>query len=362
MNWIKNISLVSLSLILTIVISNLFVSIYLDHYKKNRTSIVETEEIKFYRKYENQLNHLRSPALTLQAPHLSSVTDLLFTQLPQKHASKSILISGDSWAEKFANDEESYKELKNFALSNNIKLTLGGVSSYSPTLIGIQSRILREDFNLSFNEAFIIVDNTDIGDELCRYRNFIKADQNGNKFVKKFSSEDRMKSYMNDDILYVNEVLNSSNFSLVKLSLLIFRKLEMFQQKNINCGWGDISKYLYEISKDDIQYFETTLEFMINEIKSNHPNVRINILTIPHRLHVMDEYKISTSVLIEKFLKRKKYSHIKHFDFSERIKALVEMGYSLDDIFIVGDRASHLTSFAHNKLLVSFIIDMIETN
>ncbi|MDC0425218.1 general stress protein [bacterium] len=53
---------------------------------------------------------------------------------------------------------------------------------------------------------------------------------------------------------------------------------------------------------------------------------------------------------------------MEHHDFSHAIKELLQEGFDLDDIYIVGDRASHLTSFAHNKILVPYIISTIRKN
>tara|TARA_A100001015_G_scaffold312194_1_gene416879 strand:- start:2088 stop:3185 length:1098 start_codon:yes stop_codon:yes gene_type:complete len=356
MSWIKNILLLATSSVLTIIVCNFLVHIYLEHYKNSKPWILESEEIKFYRKYENQVNHLRNPNLKFKSPHLyKSTEDLMFSRLSEENVSNSILITGDSWGERFAFDTTSYQKLKNHALNNKVSFTLSGTTSYSPTLLGIQSRILKEDFNLSFSEAFIVVDNTDIGDELCRYRRFIGKNYNGDKVVYRFSADDKMKTYMNDTFLYVSEVLSLDDYALLKLAKLIMRKIRTRLVKSTECGWAEISKYFYKMSESEIQYFETTVEFMIKEIKRNNPNVTIHILTIPHRKHVTGEYKNSTEKLIRKVLDDNNYSNVNLVDFSEKINELLTSGSSLDDIFIIGDRASHLTSFGHNALLVPFI-------
>ena len=153
MNWIKNIMLVVVSIAATIVSCNFLVGIYLNYYKSTNSVLNNSNKIKLYRKYENQLNHLRNPAIgSIVAPHLIKDTDLIFSKLSQQNASISVLISGDSWAENFATDLESYQTLKNFSKSERINLILSGTSSYSPTLLGIQSRILKNVFDLSFDQ------------------------------------------------------------------------------------------------------------------------------------------------------------------------------------------------------------------
>lgn len=359
MSWIKNIILIFGSITFITVLSNVLVAIYLDHYKTSKDWIINENVVNFYRKYENQINHLRNPALGSKFAHLNKDSDILFSEFLQQDASFSVLITGDSWGEQFATDLESYRKLKNFSESARVNFILSGTSSYSPTLLGVQSRILKDDFNLSFNTAFVVVDNTDIGDELCRYRNFTEVDQNGNKIVKKFTNTDKMKAYTNENVLYTSDVLNSNDYALRKLLLLVFKKVESYTYEEINCGWAEISKYLYEINKEDARYFEDSVEFMIKEMKRNSPGITIYILTVPHKKHITGEYKISTSMLIENVLSNNDFKKVKHHDFSDAVNQLLQTGNSLDDIYKVGDNASHLTSIAHNKILVPYITSAI---
>ena len=45
----------------------------------------------------------------------------------------------------------------------------------------VQFQILKENFNISPSVVIAIIDQTDIGDELCRYRSKIKFDNNKKK-------------------------------------------------------------------------------------------------------------------------------------------------------------------------------------
>ena len=362
MTLFKNTILVAASVTISIMFSNFLLSIYLDYYRNSTHWVLNEEEINLYRNYENKINHLRYPAIESEAPYLTEASDLVFSKISQKDVSASVLISGDSWGEKFASDLKSYQKLKEFSHSKRINITLSGTSSYSPTLLGIQSRILKTDFDLSFDEAFIVIDNTDVGDELCRYRNFIEKDSDGNKIVRKFVADDAMAVYTNETMLYVSEILNSKDYALKKFGLLVLKKFVQPKHDKINCGWSRISDYLNELSEDDVRYFESALEYMLKEIRQSSPTINIHILTIPHRKHVTGEYKISVSMLISEFLKDKKFSGVNHRDFADDVNNLIIDGYQLNDIFIEGDPASHLTSFAHNEILVSFIITTLGTD
>ncbi|MDC0425219.1 hypothetical protein OAL91_01970 [bacterium] len=307
MSWIKNIVLFFVTIALITIFSNGLVGAYLLNYHSSIPDTLNENEVKFYRKYENQVNHLRDPSLRSKAVHLNQTSDLLFSSLSQQDATHSILITGDSWGEKFATDVDSYQALNNFSKSEHINFTLSGISSYSPTLLGVQSNILKRDFDLSFDAAFIVVDNTDIGDELCRYRSVVEVAQNGDKIVKKFGASDKMSAYFTETMLYINEVLTSDEYALKKLLLLALKKLETFEYQHKNCGWTEISQYLYEIKEEDARYFEGSVEYMIKEIKRNSPGIKIHILTVPHRKHISEEYKINTSILIDKYLNKKDF-------------------------------------------------------
>ena len=61
-------------------------------------------------------------------------------------------------------------ELLNFAKKNNLGLINAGVTSFSPSLMQLQYEILEKDFNIKPNIVVAYFDQTDFGDELCRYK------------------------------------------------------------------------------------------------------------------------------------------------------------------------------------------------
>ena len=89
-----------------------------------------------------------------------------------KDNKKNILIQGDSWIEQLNETENfnSFKEIYNFTNINNLGFINSGITSYSPSLMQIQLNILEKDFNIKPNMVIAYIDQTDIGDELCRYK------------------------------------------------------------------------------------------------------------------------------------------------------------------------------------------------
>ena len=95
----------------------------------------------------------------------------LFTTInPFVDGSKNILIQGDSFIERFIFLKDSYKLFNDFSKRNNFGLVISGITSYSPSLMKLQYEILKKDFNIQPNVVVAYIDQSDIGDELCRYK------------------------------------------------------------------------------------------------------------------------------------------------------------------------------------------------
>ena len=194
----KNITLSFASVAISLLISNLLASLFLDQYKTSKSWIMTDVDIEIYRKYENRLNHLRDfTAWRAKASHTytDNPSNLIFNQFSNEYPQDKVLITGDSWGEKFASDLKSFQTLEQYSRNSNVNITISGTGSYSPTLLGIQGRILNSDFGLTFNKAFIVIDNTDIGNELCYYKDAIYQDVEGLVNVRAFVPEDNMPVY-----------------------------------------------------------------------------------------------------------------------------------------------------------------------
>ena len=74
----------------------------------------------------------------------------------------------------YRNKQYLLDNLKSFT-----KIINGGVASYSPSLINAQYKILEQDFKIRPDILVIYIDQTDMGDELCRYKNLINLNNKG---------------------------------------------------------------------------------------------------------------------------------------------------------------------------------------
>jgi hypothetical protein len=355
MNWIKRVVIVVGSTLILFAVCNFVASRYLFYYANNKPWILAPSKVEFYRKYQKLVHHLRSPDIGYYHPHLNNpVENLLYTAIGNAE-NGDIVIAGDSWAERFATGLRIYNQLKK--QKKNHRYILSGVSSYSPTLIGASARLLRTEFSVKAHSAFIIIDNTDIGDELCRYRPLRKTSQ-GHEVVVTPPLDG---SIFNVDIyLQINDILNGDDLSIKKLFLISMTKIKYMFRKRNDYSFNDIQKYLYNISSSEANQFLQSLEFMISDFKKFHSGISIYILTLPHRQHISGLYKISANTLIKEFFQiHGEMPNVHHVDFTKQIESLLSAGSTLDEIYQSNDPASHLTDFGYEKILIPFILNTV---
>ena len=81
-----------------------------------------------------------------------------------------ILIQGDSYVETLTYYKKTFNLLEKFSEKHNIGLINAGIGSYSPSLMNLQLDILEKDFNIYPNIIIAYFDQSDMGDEICRYK------------------------------------------------------------------------------------------------------------------------------------------------------------------------------------------------
>ena len=191
MNYIKNIILffgsILISFFLVYLIVLLWVSISQKYISDN--NFINKEELNFHRNYSNKVHHLRGKHFIKEN---IKKEEYLFTEVSKYSKNKiNFLIQGDSWAEYLSTKNLSKKTLNEIAKINKIGLINAGIASFSPSPMTVQFQILKENFNISPSVVIAIIDQTDIGDELCRYRSKIKFDNNKKKNVYRTRKEHR---------------------------------------------------------------------------------------------------------------------------------------------------------------------------
>ena len=165
----------------------------------------EMESLNFHKKYSKKMHHIRT--IDFETPN--NLENFLFSTINDFSShNKNILLQGDSWMEAInLQYKNSKKKITKFAKENNYGLINAGITSFSPSLMMVQYATLENDFNIKPSIVVAYIDQTDIGDEICRYKDLRVLDKKNNLIAVKnefytrriFDNgsflEDRMNSY-----------------------------------------------------------------------------------------------------------------------------------------------------------------------
>ena len=167
--------IISFFLLIFLIYLFLFLFIYLTVDKIKPSHLDSLEQIDFHKKYSNKIHHIRDMHALNNLFKKDQINDLLFTKINEiNEKEKIVLLQGDSWMDQiiFSHDKNypSLKLLQEYGLENKIEFINGGTSSFSPSLMNLQLDILEKDFEIFPNIVVAYIDQTDIGDENCRYK------------------------------------------------------------------------------------------------------------------------------------------------------------------------------------------------
>ncbi len=343
-----------------LIISAISIAAYLAEIRlpKTRAQFLSYEDIIFYKKYNNQLNHLRSFDFLKRVYPGTPVTkiDYLFSTIGGN--TTEVLIQGDSWAEQFMTNPPSFITLQNFAEHQGIGIAVGGTSSYSPSVMQAQYRILRDDFGFEPKVVVGVIDQTDIGDELCRYRDQLVVSAGGENIVKPYTGPIIVPFHLERYFRAV-EILDAPNSALIKL---LKYKIELLRPAQYGgCGHEILSPLISGINQTDQDYFVGSVSNYINEVfrplETIHVPGKLILVTHFHKKHTTGEYKLTIADLVTAAIMQSKYREkITHINF-------LPGDYKDEDlnkIFIDGDAFSHLTDYFHRKVFTRRILDQIK--
>jgi len=319
---------------------------------------LSSTDLAFYKKYTAELNHVREPHFLF---HLSpdverTTTDLLFTRTGNE--GPIVLIQGDSWAEQFVTSVGSYVRLEQFADRHKIKFVNGGVASYSPSLMAIQYRILRDHFQINPKVVVALIDQTDIADELCRYRNILSKNNNGDLIARPFPITEK-HPFSPLHYLDLVETLDAAENALIKLLRYKYKKDFLSPPPTKSCSSYDqmVAPLKGALTEDDRKYFIERMTYYISTVlqDANSPKF-LFFVTHYHRGHVSGEFSLNVSSLVQQAIDQTKFrDRIVHVEFAPEDYA----GMSVDDIFKRGDLFSHLTNTTHRRVYATNILSRL---
>ena len=379
----KNFLTVLISFFLSIVLCYFlfFLNIHFKHLHKHPFLFKSIDTLNFNKHYYNKLHHLRD--LDGRWENNDKPENYLFSIINKFSINTdNILLQGDSWMQGLnSRYKKSFNLINNFTKKNNIGLINAGVGSFSPSLMQIQYGILEEDFNIKPNVVIAYIDQTDIGDELCRYKDKRVYDKNNVLIAVKKENYSRAV-YDYGKIFFISEVMLLYDSTLIRSFKLtnFFIKYEFLRliekSKSIKkFGWKkrdvskchipDILKYLIKSSNNEIYYFKDRVIDYINFLLSKEYIEKIVLVTFPHHNHIFSYitsenkkkyYTVNVSNIIETIAKNNKKIH--HLNFSQLIsdgKIILE-----DYAFLKNDPASHLTMMYHANIFTQEIINLLK--
>ena len=321
--------------------------------------LLNNESNRIIIKNYNKFNHLRD-LNDKRFNYDENLNNLIFTEINKfkKNRKANILINGDSWAVRPVIDKKLFNLIKKFSIKNNLGIIVSGTSSFSPSLLSAQLDVLNNDYNIKPNIIISFIDQTDFGDEICRYKSKIK-NTNNKVTVASFKASEKDGLLYNYEFLLTDyNILVSKNINFVKSYLYLKNKIGFYILKNKNnkCNFEKISSYLKnKPSKNELDYFGSVIDQYIDNVFNNYNNlVQLVIIAHPHRDHILNTYNYDVSQTI--------YSSIKKSEYESRtflLKNLDKINISsVDNYFIKEDPASHLT-YDYYRVFIFKVFDYL---
>ena len=378
--------LVSIPIIYVILFIHTFFNLH-NEFQENFKSL---ENLNFHEKYSKKVHHIRQEKVLDWLWKKPKVEDMMFTTINKLEDKELIvLIQGDSFMEQLTNSSYYYQDTNVELLTNgekpkNISVELvqkfkskkkvgfvsGGTGSYSPSLMNLQLDVLEQDFKILPNIVIAYVDQSDIGDEYCRYKNH-RFYENG--VLKSIQPESHLMwretfnyseiyekskiSLKNNSKILQTFFLTNFNFKygFVKSSIRFYRKYistnKVDKEKLTKCYWGTIEKYLIKHHDTETEYFKDQVKKYLENMKKKEHIEKIFFVTFPHKKNFNKTYKLNVSDVIESVVKDEKI--VTHINFSKIL--LNDNNFNYENIYL--NDGIHLNRDNHANLFIKKILD-----
>ena len=334
------------------------------------------ENLNFHKKYSKRIHHIRDEHTLNFLFKKSKVEDLLFTTINTLEDKEVIvLFQGDSWMEQltFPVDDNfiSTELVQKFKSKKKVGFVNGGTSSYSPSLMNLQLDVLQDDFQIFPDIVVMHIDQTDIGDENCRYKHN-KVYINGildsvqpehyimYKHLFNYSQVYGLSEIFlnnNSKILKTFQIINFKiKYGVTKSTLRFYRKYishsKLDKEKLVKCYGQVIKNYLINPNDENIKYFENSVREYLEKIDKKKHIKKLFIVTAPHQYHFDENFDgiLNVSDIVDNVIKDKK--NVTHINLSKIL--LNNKNINHEKIWF-GDM--HLNSNFHGKLYTQKILD-----
>jgi hypothetical protein len=334
----------------------------------------DTKKLNFYKKHSEIVNHVRfatwsGDPMIIKAENLN---EMLYTIINESKVGKTILFQGDSWIQQITDSRKNSSYLKKL-LGQNLTIISAGVTSYSPSLMSLQFKLLEDNFKIKPDFLVTYIDQTDIGDETCRYKNLKKFSTNGKLtsvtyekyplFVDPFNI-DRIIKFSEISLDNTSRIHKVHKYMHYKITKSINKIIKMINYKmnkvsiSNKCHWEHIEKNLVSPDPEDIKYFEETVREYFTRITQSINLKKIYVVTHPQYKHMTGEYKLNVSDIVEKI--SSEFPKINHINFTKIIKK--NDSFYLNKKSIWSDDNIHLKHEVLRKKFIKNIVQYISVN
>jgi len=333
------------------------------------------ENLNFHEKYSKKIHHVREEFVLDWLWKKPQVEDLLFTTINKLEDKEVIvLIQGDSYMEQLTFSPEpknfSVELVQKFKSKKKVGFVNGGTGSYAPSVMNLQLDVLEQDFKILPNIVIAYVDQSDVGDENCRYKNN-KVYENG--VLKSIQPESYLmwRETFNYSEIYEKSKIRLKNnskilqtffltnfnfkYGFVKSSTRLYRKYistnKADKEKLTKCYWGTIEKYLIKHHDTETEYFKNQVKEYLEKMKKKEHIEKIFFVTFPHKKNFNKTYKLNVSDVIESVVKDEKI--VTHINFSKIL--LNDNNFNYENIYL--NDGIHLNRDNHANLFIKKILD-----
>lgn len=272
-----------------------------------------------------------------------------------KNPDQHIWIFGDSWGEGIKQEEKKNHTISE-ALNTTHELRIIGVSSHSPLLMNLAYRNRLQQTGQHPDTIVIHLDQTDIGDDYCRYRPYVLRTKAGELAGVSKNSQLELRGGSTLNLYYKTLApWKSGLLYLAKTRLNNFLSNSMGIAGITDCQFNDLMAYQQgrhlapsgARTSEYEAYFANNITAFSDEILSNSPNTKIIFVSHDWAQHSLpknhDEHLPKN---IKKILSRlaETKNNLRHLHITASTHY---PGKTIGEIYkYPNDRFSHLKSYA----------------
>lgn len=203
-------------------------------------NIFPKEAIDLYSKYVPYLHHMR-PFEDYMDIHKFPMR-VAYSEYVDRDSPVNefplVLMQGDSWFNFDLIHPVAPEFLRGVSRQKRLKIISGGTPSYSPTLMLKQFEIFTTELGIRPRFVIAHIDQTDLGDEICRYKDKFFSD----KFAwgvspEPFESRDPFNVLF---FLDQQKILNTEDLAIIKYTKMGYSRLKRYSPLNPNDPGGGV--------------------------------------------------------------------------------------------------------------------------